>query len=115
MKELPTFIRDSREQLFWTFPEDVAKTVVQALPSGDYSILGLTDKVAIERKTLSDFVGCCVQSWRRFRRELERLQSYESAVVAVEANVEDVFSKKYRSALHPHAVLGRAQAIFLDY
>ncbi len=42
-----TIVIDSREQRPYQFPGAVVKT----LPTGDYSIVGLTDRVAIERKS----------------------------------------------------------------
>ena len=53
-----TIIIDSREQTPWDFtngPECERGT----LSTGDYSIKGLEDFIAIERKELEDFIGCC--------------------------------------------------------
>lgn len=111
----PTIVVDTREQLAWSFDPAVAGTVRRALPAGDYSLDGLELVVAVERKSLDDFVGSAIRDWIRFRKELRRLAGYESAVVAVEANVEDVVHHKYNSDAHPNSVLGRAQSILLDY
>jgi hypothetical protein len=47
------------------------------LQTGDYSVVGLQDLFSIERKTVSDLVGCCMrQNLERFERELHRLRGY---------------------------------------
>jgi ERCC4-type nuclease len=50
---------DSREQTPFVF-NDNWPVETGALASGDYSIVGLTDFVAIERKSLSDLCSCVV-------------------------------------------------------
>ena len=68
-------ICDSREQngyAFSAYPDVMATT--GTLTTGDYSLAGFTDKVAIERKELSDLIGCLTHDRDRFTRELERLR-----------------------------------------
>jgi ERCC4-type nuclease len=64
--------------------------VRRALPAGDYSIEGLEDSVAVERKTLEDFVSTVIRSRKRFTRELQRLAGYEAACIVVEADLSDI-------------------------
>jgi len=45
---------DTREQLPYSWPE--VPTVRKALPRGDYSVVGLEDRVGVERKSHADFV-----------------------------------------------------------
>jgi len=60
-----TIICDSREQLPYEFSgmewgageTCVVPTVVRGLAQGDYSIQGLEDRIAIERKSLDDLYG----------------------------------------------------------
>ena len=51
---------DSREQCPFPFAHERygAKTKQGALTVGDYSLAGLEDKVAVERKSLPDLVAC---------------------------------------------------------
>ena len=75
-------IVDSREQ----HPLDLRplRTVQGTLPTGDYSLKGLENIVAIERKSLGDLL-CCVGSDRsRFDREIQRLLGYPTRAVVVE-------------------------------
>jgi len=70
--------------------------------------------VAVERKTLDDFVSTVIHSRERFLTELRKLGGYRAACVVVEANLADALQKRYRSGANPNAVLGSALAIILD-
>lgn len=52
--------------------------------SMDYSIEGLQDEFAIERKSLSDLVGTLTKGRERFVRKLEAIQDYKFSAVLVE-------------------------------
>ena len=109
------FIVDTREQEEYSFDPRLVTAVRRALPAGDYSIEGLEDRVAVERKTLDDFVSTVIHSWARFREELRKLAGYRAACVVVEAGLIDVLQKRYRGGAHPNAVLGNALSLILDY
>lgn len=72
---------DSREQLPYEFSgmegpageTMVVPTVVNGLASGDYSIEGMEDWVAVERKSMEDLFGSVTWGRDRFEREIERL------------------------------------------
>ena len=110
-----TLIVDTREQEEYSFDPRLVATVRRALPAGDYSIEGLEDRVAVERKTLDDFVSTVIHSRTRFREELRKLTGYRAACVVVEAGLMDVLQKRYRGGAHPNAVLGNALSLILDY
>lgn len=68
-------ICDTREQAPYAFTgQKYAGTVVEAgtLQTGDYSLAGLTDHIALERKSLSDLTGTLTRGRERFQRECER-------------------------------------------
>ena len=106
---------DDREKLPWALSVNQFSTDRKRLVTGDYTIVGYEETVAIERKSLGDFVGTVIHDWIRFRKELKRLSSYDTAAIVVEANVEDVLSHKYDSEAAPLSVMGRAHGIFLDH
>ena len=56
MTVTPIIVIDSREQKPFRFSPGI-ETVTAALKAADYSLLGLEDDVAIERKSLSDLLG----------------------------------------------------------
>jgi DNA excision repair protein ERCC-4 len=75
------------------------------LESGDYSVKGYEDLVAVERKSLDDLYGTLGQGRERFERELVRLNSMWYAAVMVEADWQTVLaSPPERSQLNPLTV-----------
>lgn len=112
---LATIVIDTREQEPYSFDPRLTGSVRRALPAGDYSVEGLEERIAVERKTLDDFVSTVIHSRARFRKELRKLAGYPAACVVVEAGLLDVLQKRYRGEAHPNAVLGSALSIILDF
>lgn len=98
---------DTREQQGYAFSgaSIYAGTTVEqgALSVGDYSVKGCEALVAVERKSLSDLVGCLSHDRPRFARELERGRGLESFAVVVEADWLTLAKGEYRSQLRPHS------------
>ena len=98
---------DSREQRpyqFAGFPCYEGTTVeAGSLVTGDYSIYGLENAVAVERKSLPDLVQCLAGSRERFVKELERSRALEAFAVVVEGSWQDLAQGQYRSQLLPQA------------
>lgn len=109
---------DSREQTPFQFQgkyyQDV-ETERGALQSGDYSLVGLADRVAVERKELSDLVLCLGRERDRFERELQRAQGLDVFCVVVEASWQDLAQGKYRSKLNPHSGCQSVAAFMARY
>jgi ERCC4-type nuclease len=95
---------DSREQL----PLDLTplRTVTGTLTSGDYSVLGLVDVVAIERKSLSDLLGCVGTDRERFDREVQRLLAYPVRALVIESTWTELEAGGWRSRITPAAAVG---------
>lgn len=108
------FVVDTREQRPYKFRED---DVRKKLDTGDYSIEGLEDCICVERKEINDFIASVIpgRGWKRFQKELERLQKFELACILLEGTWEDVCEKQYRSELHPHSLQGFIMRILVDY
>lgn len=83
-----TIITDSREQKPYKFPKS-AKSVTQALDTGDYSLAGYEDKITIERKSKADAYGSLGSGRSRFKREILRMAKFDYAAVVIEASLED--------------------------
>ena len=111
----PIIVIDTREQQAYSFEPDRADTTKAALPAGDYSLAGLETVVAVERKSLDDFVRSVIRDRRRFHNELKRLTSYDATCVVVEGSLPDVLSRRYTGGAHPHSVLGAAMSIIVDF
>ena len=113
MREALTLVADTREQVPYAFGS--RPVVRRALPAGDYSVEGFESAVAVERKTLADFVGSAIRARERFLREIERLAGYPHACVVVEAGLPDVLAGCYPSGAHPQSVFGAAVSICVDH
>lgn len=100
-------IVDSREQKGWSFRGQPSVTLIKKkLETGDYSLEGYEDRVAIERKSLDDLIGTLTTGRQRFFAELERMRSYEVRTVVVEASIRQIEAADYRSQMKPAAILG---------
>ena len=109
-------LTDTREQKPYSFTTYQTTTAAAALSCGDYSLKGFQDRVAVERKSLADLIGCLTGKDRtRFEKELARAGSYERFAVVVEASLQDISGRRYRSAMEPHAVLQSVTAFYIRY
>lgn len=105
-----TIIVDSREQKPWSFPQNV-QIKRAGLKSGDYSILGFEDRIAIERKSLIDLYNTVGQGRARFERELERLAELDHAAIVIEATwYQIVRQPPERSLMNPKSVIASLEA-----
>lgn len=111
-------IIDQREKMPFQFLghhyEDV---LIQSgnLTTGDYSLAGLTDRVAIERKELPDLVQCLGRERERFERELHRASGLELFCVVIESDWQELAQGNYRSQLKPHAACQSIAAFMSRY
>ena len=107
---------DTREQLPYQFIDKDCTTEVCTLTVGDYSLPGLTDKVAIERKSLDDLINCFMGPNRdRFEKELQKLRYYEVAVVIIEGNQTDILKGSYTSQMLPQSAMETISAFYIRY
>ena len=108
---------DSREQRPFAFDHEryEVQTEQGTVPLGDYSLHGLTDKIAVERKSLADLVQCLGRERERFERELMRGQALDAFCVVVEASFTELSSGNYRSQLKPHAACQSVMAFMSRY
>lgn len=77
---------DTREQTPWTFPDKI-KTIRRGIHFGDYTLDGLDEIVAIERKSPMDMIGCVGQSRDRFEKHLYGLADRPFAHVIIECSL----------------------------
>jgi ERCC4-type nuclease len=106
---------DTREQLPYGFQ---CETVRAKLNAGDYSVEGWENKIAVERKSLKDFVGTVIHDRQRFNVELAKLQSYDFACIAVEADLDQLLRGQYPAdlrAVSQWSILGAALEIAIRY
>lgn len=119
---LATVIIDTREQTPYEFTgllcdkadgggPLVVPTLRTGLPSGDYSLAGYEEQVAVERKSLADLFGTLGQGRERFERELHRLAAMQFAAVVVESTLPEVIrAPPPHSDLNPKTVVRSVMA-----
>jgi len=102
-------IIDTREQLPLSLEfldGEAIPTERGTLATGDYSIKGLENLVAVERKSLPDLMGCIGRDRERFEREIQRMKGIPSRCLVVEASWDEIGRGEYRSKVNPRAAIG---------
>lgn len=96
-------IQDTREQAGY---RDLFRNrcIMEGLNVGDYSAVGLQDRIAVERKSVSDLVGSLTSGRKRFEEEFRRARSLDYFAVVVEASLSEVLEGCYRSTASPEAI-----------
>lgn len=103
---------DTRERHPYDFKD--LETRRGTLETGDYSVVGFEDRIAIERKTL-DGLALAVGTHRdRFEAELRRAQGLDRFAVVVEGTRARAARGDYYGQLHPNTLLGSCEAWELD-
>ena len=92
---------DSREQKPYPFSTCEVKT----LETGDYSIVGLEDRVTIERKTKKDAYASLGRSRGRFERELKRMAQFDYAAIVIESSLPEFLRPPPFSQLSPRSAI----------
>ena len=122
-EEIPVIIRDTREQLPYTFENimlhgEPVKVPVLAgtLHTGDYSIKGHETEIAVERKSVSDFYGTITRGRERFERELERMATMKRSAIVIEGRFTDVACPAFYGArVNPESVTGSVASFWARY
>ena len=108
---------DTREQLPLAFPGFTSERAT--LATGDYSCISdgvdLRGVVAIERKSVSDLLGCVGQQRDRFERELARLSEIRFRALVIEGTLIEVVDATAGRRLTPRQVLGSVLAWLFKY
>jgi len=115
----PIVLVDTREQqpfrLATNHPNWIGGEKHVALKTGDYSVEGMEQLLALERKNLADIVACTVAGRERFLSCCQRLTSFPWKAILIEASYEDLKRdcREYGvvSEVHPNAVIGTLDAI----
>lgn len=103
-----TAIIDDREQLPYTL--DPLLSVQRRMETGDYSVLGLENKICVERKSLPDYLSTISRGRERWEHQLERMLFIPHRLVVIEASWADLHSGLHRSNMHPNAIVGSTMA-----
>lgn len=80
-ERMPVLLVDTREKKPLQFSYLPAESAT--LYTGDYSVKGLEECFAVERKSLADLAGSLTRERDRFMREMHRLRGYPCAYLLV--------------------------------
>ena len=108
-------ITDTREREPYSFGCPVIRAKLEA---GDYSVSGYEHRVAVERKSLADYVHTVIHDAARFAAELQKLAGMDAASIVVEADLDAVLRNRHSDVLRsvaPQALLGSALHIGLHW
>ena len=103
---------DSREQRPYEFENP---SEVGTVPVGDYSICGLENHIAVERKELNDLVGCLTTGRERFQKELHKARALDYFALVIEASLSDLANGHYRSQMGPKSAVQSLLAFSVRY
>ena len=111
-----TLVIDTREQdAFFKRPLKGLTIVRDTLQTGDYSVRGFENCIAVERKSLPDFLSSIGHNRDRFQEELGRLQGYERRWIFLESIHEDCLKFNEFSQMHPNNVRQTIASIEIRY
>lgn len=103
---------DTREQAPYNFD---TPSEVGAISVGDYSLVGLENNIAIERKELNDLIGCLTTDRERFEKELHKGRALDYFGLVVEASLSDLANGHYRSRMGPRSAIQSLLAFSIRY
>jgi DNA excision repair protein ERCC-4 len=110
----PVIVVDTREQDPLVF--DHLRAMSGTLATGDYSVAGMEELFAVERKTVADLVGCCMgDSRERFAREMHRLRGFRFKRLLIVGTRGEIELQRYHSRIAPKAVLATLSAFEVRY
>lgn len=96
---------DTREQT--PFPMLGIATMRKTLKTGDYSIIGLEDRVTVERKSYSDAWGSMSEGRARFERCVKRMAAMDRAAIVIECSLSALAcAPSYIQRVTPASVVG---------
>ncbi len=103
---------DTREQHPYSFSTPSAR---RKLDSGDYSIAGFENRVAVERKELNDYIQTIIYHRDRFAKELALLAHYDLKVIVVEGSLADIVEHRYTGGIEPKSIIAATATLFLRF
>jgi Fanconi anemia group M protein len=100
--------RETKNHVFSHLKDMDAELACEQLKTGDFVC---SDRVVIERKTVSDFVQSMIDR-RIFRQVAEMKECFEKPVLIIEGDSSRMFSER---DIHPNAIRGALASIAIDH
>jgi hypothetical protein len=105
----PVVVIDSQEHMgykFERFTNWFSGTIRRRLPVGDYTLQGMEEEVAVERKTLADLISSIIHDRKDFIEKCKRLSGFKKKCLVIEGSLASIKTPYEDSQAHPNAVLG---------
>ena len=105
----PIVVIDSQEHMgykFERFTNWFSGTIRKRMPVGDYTLQGMEEELALERKTLPDLVNSIIQDRKDFIGKCEKLSTFRKKCLVIEGSLSSIKTPYEDSQAHPNAVLG---------
>ncbi len=97
-------------------PQKGLEIVKGNLKDGDYSILGMEDKVTVERKRLGDFVSYITSEYKeKTLNKLERMSKMYRAFLVIEENEKELYEPKIFSSITNEQIINHLASINCHY
>jgi len=98
--------RELRSEVVKHLREIGAKIEIRNLEVADYVV---SDRVAVERKTVEDFLNSIIQKERLFSQVARLKSAYSRPVIIIEGE------NLYRGGVHPNAMRGAIASLIIDF
>lgn len=98
--------RELRSEVVKHLREIGARIEIRNLEVADYVV---SDRVAVERKTVEDFLGSIIQKDRLFSQVARLKSAYSRPVIIIEGE------NLYKGGVHPNAVRGAIASLVIDF
>lgn len=112
-QEKPKIIADKREKNSLVISELISlgmNVEMQFLPVADF----LINNIAIERKTISDFLGSMLN--KRLLFQLEQMKQYENKLLIIEGiDEQEIYNDDNKEGINPNAIRGFLLSILLKH
>lgn len=106
------YVIDTREKK----PFDIPNSVNKKLDTGDYSVEGYENYIALERKGLPDLFHCLAgQDYKRFKDQLKRVSAMRYGALLVTSNYANISWGYLHSDLPGDEAQNRLIGLSMDY
>lgn len=90
-------------------------SVVDTVKHGDYTIKGFEDRIAFERKQISDFYTYIGRERKKTITKLKALSQLDFAALVVEASWDDILQHQMFTKVHPSVAEGFLTSLNVRY
>lgn len=106
--DLPPIAIDTREKKPYRFRKYGCSTTTETLKTCDYSLVGCTHLVGVERKSVQDLFNSLCAGRARFEREVLRMKEMDCTLLVVESTLDRILRHPPKYAKLPGRTVMRS-------